>query len=413
VIEIGDAELDLSIRSNQGIKKDEFRMDELAANEPVKIDPEKQKRARQYSRINRRLMVVDLVISGVYMLAWIGFGWSEVLKNWLQQFTSNSWLLLLLYVIILGGILFLINLPLSYYQGYTLPHRFELSNQNLSGWVTDQVKGMAIGGVFGMIVLEIIYAVLRASPGFWWLWAALILLVFNVLLANLSPIILMPLFNKFVPLGDEYGELTERLMQLANRSGTYVRGVFKFDMSRRTKQANAGLTGLGNTRRIVIGDTLLNEFTTDEIETIMAHELGHQVNKDIPLGIVFGSLTTVVGLFLVSLGLNWGTHLLGLSGPADIAGFPLLLIVIGLYGLVTMPLENGFSRWRERRADEYALELTHNGTAYASALKRLANQNLAETDPEAWVEWLLYSHPALGKRISMAEQSVAYPAGAV
>jgi STE24 endopeptidase len=219
----------------------------------------------------------------------------------------------------------------------------------------------------------------------------------------------MPLFNKFVPLGDEHADLVDRLMLLAKRSGTYIKGVFKFDMSKRTKQANAGLTGLGNTRRIIIGDTLLNEFTPDEIETIMAHELGHQVNKDIPLGILFGSLTTLVGLYLASVGLTWGVKFFNFDGTADIAAFPLFVLVLGFYGLLTMPLENGFSRWRERRADEYALSLTHNGAAYASALTRLANQNLADADPEAWVEWFLYSHPALGKRIAMAESEVTLP----
>ena len=114
----------------------------------------------------------------------------------------------------------------------------------------------------------------------------------------------------------------------------------------------------------------------------------------------------MVGLYLASLALNWGVSVFGFSGPDDIAAFPLFVIVLGLYSLVTMPLENGFSRWRERRADEYALSLTHNGSAYASALKRLANQNLSDADPEAWVEWLLYSHPALGKRIAMAEQEM-------
>jgi STE24 endopeptidase len=132
--------------------------------------------------------------------------------------------------------------------------------------------------------------------------------------------------------------------------------------------------------------------------------LGHQVNRDIPLGIIFGSITTLVGLFLASVVLNWGVSAFGFSGTADVAAFPLFLIVLGLYGLLTMPLENGFSRWREKRADQYALSLTHNGSAYASALKRLANQNLADAEPEPWVEWLLYSHPAIGKRIAMAEQ---------
>jgi STE24 endopeptidase len=381
-------------------------MDQVKINKSIELDPEKQKRAKQYARISRRLMVLDLVISGSYMLAWLLLGWSQALKDWLIQFTTNDWLLVLFFVIIMGGILFIINLPLSFYEGYLLPHRFELSTQKLSGWITDQVKGILLGGVLGMLVLEIIYAVLRVFPTTWWLWAAGILLLFNVILANIAPTLLMPLFNKFVPLGEEHADLAERLMLLAKRSGTYVIGVFKFDMSRRTKQANAALTGLGNTRRIILGDTLLNEFTSEEIETIMAHELGHQVNKDIPLGILFGSLTTLVGFYLASMVLNWGVEFFHFEGPADIAALPLFVLVLGLYGLVTMPIENGFSRWRERWADEYALTLTRNGSAYASALTRLANQNLADADPEEWVEWLLYSHPALGKRIAMAERAV-------
>jgi STE24 endopeptidase len=385
-----------------------LEMEQGAINAITELDPEKQVRAKQYARINRRLMVLDLAVSGIYMLAWLVFGWSQALKSWLVQFTSNDWLLVFLYISVIGGILFLINLPLSFYQGFSLPHKYDLSTQTVRGWISDQVKGIGIGGVLGMIVLEIIYAILRVYPTLWWLWAGLLLLIFNVLLANLAPTVLMPLFNKFIPLGDDHAELADSLMQLAKRSGTYVRGVFKFDMSKRTKQANAGLTGLGNTRRIIIGDTLLNEFSLEEIETVMAHELGHQVNKDIPLGIIFGSITTMVGLYLASLVLNWGVRVFGFSGPGDIAAFPLFVIVLGLYSLVTMPLENGFSRWRERRADEYALSLTHNGSAYASALKRLANQNLSDADPEPWVEWLLYSHPALGKRIAMAEQEVQY-----
>jgi STE24 endopeptidase len=378
-------------------------MDEGTIGLSIELDPERQKRAKQYARLKRRLMVVDLFISGIYVLAWLFFGWSNDLTDWLTQYTTNNWLLVFLFVAVFGGILFLIDLPLSFYQGYVLPHRYELSNQNVSGWIKDEIKGIIIGGIIGLIVLEIIYAVLRSYPTQWWLWAGAILLVFNVILANIAPTVIMPLFNKFVPLGEEHADLADRLMSLAKRSGTFVRGVFKFDMSKRTKQANAGLSGLGNTRRIILGDTLLNEFTPDEIETVMAHELGHQVNKDIPLGILFGSVITLVGLYLASVGLSWGVTYFNFDSVADIAAFPLFVLVMGLYGLVTMPLENGFSRWRERRADEYALVLTHNGDAYASALKRLANQNLADADPEAWVEWLLYSHPALGKRIAMAE----------
>ncbi len=154
----------------------------------------------------------------------------------------------------------------------------------------------------------------------------------------------------------------------------------------------------------MFGDTLLNEFTPDEIETVMAHELGHHVHRDILWLIAAQAVSTVVGLWLASLGLRWGASFFGLRGPADIAALPVFMLVMGIYGLVTMPVTNGFSRWRERMADQYALEATHNARAFASAMTRLANQNLSEVDPEPWVEFLLYSHPALEKRIKMAER---------
>jgi STE24 endopeptidase len=147
----------------------------------------------------------------------------------------------------------------------------------------------------------------------------------------------------------------------------------------------------------------LENFSDDEIETVLAHELGHHVNKDIPTGILVESVMTLGGLYLAHLGLRWGVDYFGFEGISDIAAFPLFMLVVGAYGLVTMPLGNAFSRWRERRADAYALKATGKGQAYASALTRLANQNLAEVDPEPWVVLLLYSHPPLRQRIVMAE----------
>jgi STE24 endopeptidase len=284
-----------------------------------------------------------------------------------------------------------------------LPHRFELSTQTIGGWISDQMKEILLGGIFGLIVIEVIYAVLRATPQTWWLWTAAILLLFQVVLANLAPILIMPLFYKFVPLGEEYADLSTRLIRLAEQAKTKVRGVYKFDMSRRTKAANAALMGLGNTRRIVLGDTLLNEFGADEIETVLAHELGHHVNKDIPVGLAIDTALTLIGLYVASLIMNWGVAALGLTSPADPASLPLFILVMGLYGLMTMPLGNAYSRWRERNADRYALRATNKPQAFISAMTRLANQNLGEVDPEPWEEFLLHSHPALGKRIALAQ----------
>jgi len=370
--------------------------------EKLALDPQRQQKAKAYDRIKRRLMLVDFLLGGLYAVAWLIFGWSISVKSALLAFTTHEWLLVAGFMAIFGGIYTLISLPLSYFAGFILPHRYEMSNQTVKGWIGDQIKGLLLGAVLGGLVLEIIYVVLRNFPDSWWIWAAGIMLIFSVILANLAPVLLFPIFYKIQPLEEEHTELVKRLTTLAENADTNIQGIFKFDISRRSKAANAALTGLGNTRRIILGDTLLNEFSVDEIETVIAHELGHHVHNDIPIGIAVESVSTLGGFYLASLGLNWGVSYFGLAGTADISAFPLFLLVMAVYGLITMPLGNAFSRWRERRADEYALRVTGKGQTYADAMTRLANQNLADADPDPWVEWLLYSHPALSKRIKMA-----------
>jgi STE24 endopeptidase len=369
-------------------------------------DPQRQEKARQYARLERRLMLVNLAISGTYALLWLALGWSSRLSLALKALTPYPAVHVALFLIVFGGALYVINLPLSWYQTYTLPHRFELSTQTRRGWVMDQAKGLAVGGVIGVVIIEVIYLVLRHFPQTWWIGAAAFLLTFNVLLAYLAPVVLYPLFNKFTPLSEEYAELVERLKRLGENAGAHIGGVYKMDMSRRTKAANAALTGLGRTRRIILGDTLLNEFTPQEIETVLAHELGHHVHKDLALLMSVSALATVLGLAAVSVALNWGVQRLSLGSVSDVAAMPLLVLALGAYQLLLMPIVNAVTRWRERLADQFALEITGDGAAYASALVRLADQNLAEVDPEPWVEFLLYSHPPLSKRIAMAQ---SYP----
>jgi STE24 endopeptidase len=369
---------------------------------PLTLDPERQTKAKEYARIRRRLFFVDLAFSGLVTLAWLIFGWAKALEVWLLTFTQNDWLL----VAAFGGIFYLffeiLDLPLAYYSGFTLPHRYDQSNETVGGWVKDQLLGLLLSALIGLPLLEGIYWLLRVTGSVWWLWAAGGYLLFAVVLSNLAPVLIMPLFNKYIPLGEEHAELIARLTALAQRAGTKVSGVFRFDLSKRTKAANAALTGIGNTRRIILGDTLLNEFTTDEIETVIAHELGHHVHRDIPVGIVVGGAISLIGLYIASLVLNWGATAFGFSGPADIGALPLFGLTMGLFGLLTMPLNNAYSRWREVRADTYALETTHKPQAFINAMTRLANQNLADADPEPWVVFLMYSHPPIRDRVALA-----------
>ncbi|MBL8076414.1 MAG: M48 family metallopeptidase [Anaerolineales bacterium] len=368
------------------------------------LDLEKQKQAKEYSRIKRRLWLVDTLFGAAYALAWLFLGWSTSIRTWLATFTTNDWLLVALYIIVFGGLYALLSFPLGYYSGFVLPHRFGQSNQSFKDWIVDQLKGLAIGAPLGLLMLELLYLALRLTGNTWWLWVAGGLLLFNVVLSNLAPVLIMPLFNKYVPLGDEHKELQERLLNLAQNANTKVKGVFKFDMSKRTKAANAALTGIGNTRRIILGDTLINEFTLDEIETVLAHELGHHVHKDIPFLIAFGTLSTTLSLFIASLALNSAVSHFSFTSPADIAAFPALMLILSAYGLLTSPIDNAVSRWRENMADDYALSSTKKSEAFASAFTRLANQNLGEIDPEKWVVFMFYSHPPLGERIDKAKR---------
>lgn len=369
----------------------------------VTLDPERQQKAKEYARLRRRLWLVGLLFSLLYAVLWIVSGWGVALRAWLEGFTTNQWLIVPAFVVVFGGIFFLLNLPLTFYEGFILPHRYELSTQSLKDWLIDQLKNLMLSALIGLPLLELLYLALRATGDAWWIWAAIGMFVFTVLMVNLGPVLILPLFNKFVPLEAEHADLAQRLMQLAEKAGTRVRGVFKFDMSRRTKAANAALTGIGNTRRIVLGDTLINEFTADEIETVLAHELGHHVHRDVPLLIAFGALVTGVGFYLVSVAMEGIVSMFGFQGAWDVVAFPALMLVFDLYSLFTMPLQNAFSRWRERLADEYALTMTGKPQAFASALTRLANQNLSEVDPERWVVWLFYSHPPLKERIERAQ----------
>jgi STE24 endopeptidase len=186
----------------------------------TELDLKRQKEAKRYSHIRHRLILIDTMIGGVYALAWLYIGWSKQLKESLLRFTTNDWMLVAGFGIIFGGIYYLLTLPLSYYEGFLLHHRFGMSNQSRSEWIVDQAKGLGIGLLLGGMILEIIYTVLRAAPDTWWIFAGLILLFLNVLLANLAPVILFPIFYKFEPLEDDYQQLADRLIHLASEANT-------------------------------------------------------------------------------------------------------------------------------------------------------------------------------------------------
>jgi STE24 endopeptidase len=365
---------------------------------PEDIDRERQREAKAFAGSRYRLTVVDMGLGGAFLLALLLTGMSVHLKGLVLAHTASPILAVAGYFVVLSVGYGLLLLPVGYYGSFVLPHRYGLSKETRRGWLVDQVKAGAVGLVFGLVVVEVIYYLLRVTSQLWWPIAGVFLVLLAVVLANLAPVLLVPLFYKVEPLTDE--DLVGRLEKLAARACTSVRGVFTIDLSSKTSAANAMLMGLGNTRRIVLGDTLYADYGPEEIESILAHELGHHVAHDMWWGMLLQSALTFGGLYITHLALSWATRAQVLSGLDDVAGMPLVGLVVGAFLAVTTPLGNTFSRWRESLADEYALRMAGNPRAFVSAMVRLANQNLAEVDPERWVEVLLYSHPAMGKRIA-------------
>jgi STE24 endopeptidase len=377
---------------------------------PAELDPARQVEARRYARQRRRLSLVNLAISafliGVLLLSGLNFWLRDALAP-----LAGAWepvagwqpLLVALYFLALALAVTIIDLPLSYYSGYVLPHRYGLSTQSRAGWTWDMLKGLALSLAFELVAVVFVYWLLAVSPAWWWLWIGVAALFVSVILANLGPVLLLPLFYTLTPLPE--GEVRAKTLALAAQARTRVRGVYSMNMSSKTTAANAAVMGLGNTRRIVIGDTLLDRYTPDEIEVVVAHELGHQVHWDIPKLIAVQSAVTLGGFYLAGLALAAVVaNVPGYSGLSDPATMPLLAATLGVFGLIILPLNNGFSRLVESQADGYALDLTGKVDAFKSAMTRMANQNLAELTPPSWVEFFLYDHPSTGRRLAFADR---------
>jgi STE24 endopeptidase len=358
--------------------------------------------AREYNRLQRRLTLADAAL-GLAMLAIILVtGWSAIFRNYTFRIagSANYVLALFLYVLLLSLISRVLSLPLDYY-GFRVEHRYKLSNLSLRGWLLDEAKSYLLGLAFSAVLTQIIYLLIRRAPLYWWLWAWASFLILFVALAQLAPVLLFPIFYRFRALDND--ALRERLTRLSERAGAKVRGVYEWKLSEKSKKANAALMGLGATRRIVLADTLLANYTDDEIEAVLAHELGHHVHRHIAKSIVMQALISFFGFWVVKTMLR-RSYPGWFSGQTDFANLPLILLVATVISLLLLPLLNAYSRFNERQADQYAWKAIASIGPFLSAMNKLAAQNLAERVPSRWVEILFHSHPSISKRIKAAER---------
>jgi STE24 endopeptidase len=360
-------------------------------------------KATRYHRLQRRASVFATVLSALVLALLLATGASAAIRDLVISWFGQSFVVTVIgYVVVVGIVLELVGLPLAFYRGVTLERRYDLSTQTTARWWIDHVKAGAISLVFAAIAALIVLSLIRWDPERWWISAAVVFTVILVLLAQLAPVLLMPLFYEITPLTRD--ALRDRLLALANKAGTQIAGVFEWRLSDRTRKANAALAGIGRTRRILLSDTLLAEHSDDEIEVILAHELAHHVYRDIWSAILVETVLIALGCFVADRVLTMLAMSLGLEGKGDVAGLPLLVLAAGAVSLALMPAANALSRAHERRADRYALKMTRNAPAFITAMKRLAAQNLAEEEPSRLVEVLFHTHPTINARIAAAQR---------
>ncbi len=363
-----------------------------------------QARAKTYSRRKLTLGLLNTALFFAFALVVVVTGFSRSVSSFASSLTSNDYAVFLVFAATLGVLEILISFPLKFYSSFYLEHRYGLSNQTLLRWLGEQAKAVLVGIPLILPVLLFFYYCLRTYGSAWWLPVGIMLFLATTVLARIAPKIIFPLFYKFKPL--DKAELKERVARMCNEAGFRIEGVFSFNMSKNTKKANAGLTGIGKSKRVILGDTLLEKFTDEEIEAVLAHELGHYRGGHIWKGILLGTVSTFLGLFITSRLYAASASLFGFQRLDDPAALPLLGLWLGIFGLVFSPVNNGVSRRYEFEADRYAVEQSTNPRAFIDALKKLAEMNLADTAPNPVVEFLFYSHPSIEKRIQSAERNL-------
>ena len=371
--------------------------------EGYKYDEEKREVAKQYENTKLALDTANgTLVPAAFCLILLLSGASSQLARLLSSICGSYWFSLWAYLVVFVVILQLVTLPLGYYSGFVVDHRFHLSTQTIRGWAVDELKGLGLEIVFGLIAGTALYYLIEITS-LWWIAAAAIFAVFSIILSIILPFLILPIFYKVNPLSD--AKLNEDLIQMTKRAGVgNIDRVLVADESRRSIRANAFFSGVGKSKSIVLFDTLLDNFTLREIVTVVAHELGHYVNKDIWMEALTSGLLIIPPFFVAQLALKLAVGTSILTNLIDPAGIPLIFAVLTAINFVFQPVSNAISRTVETRADEFALKIARDPEAQASTERRLADLALGVDKPTRLVEVLFYTHPPPSKRIRLAEE---------
>jgi len=364
---------------------------------------EAENRAKAYQLQKHLLSLAGLIISASFLLMARLSGLSALLNNLASGVSNNFYIRFFVYLVYFGFIYYLIMFPINFCGSFTVEHKFGLSNQNVAGWFKEYIKNSLVSAAIFLALIEIFYAVARNFPGSWWMISSACWAAFSILFANIFPVLIIPIFYNYNKLGDN--ELRNKILKVADRFNIKVMDLFEIDLSKNTKKSNAALVGWGNTKRVILADNLLNEFTGDEIEIVVAHEMAHYKLKHIWKLLISDTAAMAVSFYLLG---RIGPMMARRFGAGDIFDpslFPIVLLWFTVCGILTLPLQNAISRKLETAADTAALKITESKGAFISLMEKLAQKNLSDKTPSRVVEFLLYDHPSISRRIGLAERS--------
>ena len=377
-------------------------MQKTEPQENYQYDTAKRSIAKIYENVKLVLDSVNgtLIPIALCVILFLSGG-SVLLSRLLNSVTHSYWISVWLYFVVFVIILQLVAMPLAFYSGFVVDHKFSLSTQTLQGWVVDELKGLGVELVFGILAGSVLYYLI-GNLSLWWVAAAAIFAVFSILLSVILPFVILPIFYKVSPLSDM--NLRESLLQMSKKFGAHnVDRVLVADESRRSIRANAFFSGVGKSRSIVLFDTLLSNFTHREITTVVAHELGHYVNKDIWKEALISGFVVIPPFYIADYALRSAVAAFSLPSITDPAGIPLVFAALIGVSFILQPISNGLSRIVELKADEFALKAADDSDAQASAERRLADLSLSVDSPSRLVELIFYTHPPSSKRVRLAE----------
>jgi len=360
-----------------------------------------QNKAKEYSLIKHRVTIINMLLVPAVLALSLILNIPAYVKDISMLVSANSYINLIVFIGIMGIFYYVVMLPLKYYSGFSLEHKFSLSNQTIKDWIKRELKQDIVSFVISLPMILALYAFLRQWPETWWLWTALLWFFISIIIAKFAPVLIVPLFYKYSPIKNP--ELEARLMSLVSRVGFKASGVYELNISKDTKKANAALLGLGKQKRIVLCDTLLANFSMDEITSVMAHELGHHRMNHMWKLVAISGISTLLAFFLTNV---FFITLSGAIGYQTLDSYESLILIAFIMSVITIlltPLQNAFSRHLEKNADIFAFRLTGNIPAFIATMKRLAEQNLADVNPGRFYEIMLYDHPPIARRIEIAE----------